>query len=625
MKEFKDHLAVVTGAARAAAALKKSRLSPRVVGERMSKPKSGRHARRRHAEAVRRTPRHDHAGGLSESPARRDSPGQRRLLDRILDTPHLAHVVPRLQPEMLHRIIQSCGLEDCGELVVLATPDQLMRVFDLDLWRSDRPGRDEALDGDRFGVWLDVLMESGAAVAAQKLVGVDTDLVIAALAQHVLVFDRAAVSSFTTMDGEEVAPSRRPGGALGCEIGGSQVEARRTESGDAIVAVLLCLDAEHHDYFNHLMGGCRRLSNSAPEADGFHDLPTDTEQDMFDLAFDREGRREKLGYVTPAQACAFLQMARQLQLGRETPPLRNPVADAYFRAIEWTAPVDTGASPESSRLPEASGSSPGPTDCANAIAAIVDALTEAGVLPQQPRALLAGPHGDAPRLARIQAQMQFARDCDHAAYSMRTEEFAYLANAMVAGCSIQARPFTVREASDAAAAVCNLGLENWPTQWLAEQARAISSAVDAGTTLPEGFLVNHDLIGVFQVGWTVLHSDVAMYAAEQLIQVLTGLRNDDRQIQADLDALRIEMGRHWRDGAPWRARGALDVIMLLDMPAWATLLGLIDECPVIPAAIGASRGSRTRAFSASTFEFISESAQIASVHEFMESLAKTLG
>jgi len=123
---------------------------------------------------------------------------------------------------------------------------------------------------------------------------------------------------------------------------------------------------------------------------------------------------------------------------------------------------------------------------------------------------------------------------------------------------------------------------------------------------------------------TVLHSDVGMYAAEHLIQVLTGLRKDDRQIQAGLDALRIEMERHWRDGAPWRAREALDVIVLLDMPAWATLLGLIDECPVIPAAIGASRGSRTRAVSASAFEFISASGQIASVHEFMESLAKTL-
>jgi hypothetical protein len=84
------------------------------------------------------------------------------------------------------------------------------------------------------------------------------------------------------------------------------------------------------------------------------------------------------------------------------------------------------------------------------------------------------------------------------------------------------------------------------------------------------------------------------------------------------------MTRHWQDGAPWRARDALDVIVLLDMPAWATLLGLINECPVIHAAIGTSRRSRTRAVSASAFEFISENRQIASIHEFMESLSKTL-
>jgi hypothetical protein len=84
------------------------------------------------------------------------------------------------------------------------------------------------------------------------------------------------------------------------------------------------------------------------------------------------------------------------------------------------------------------------------------------------------------------------------------------------------------------------------------------------------------------------------------------------------------MTRHWQAGEPWRARDALDVIAILDMPAWAALLGLIDECPVMHAGIGASRGSRTLAVSASAFEFISENSQIASVREFMHSLPDTL-
>jgi hypothetical protein len=85
------------------------------------------------------------------------------------------------------------------------------------------------------------------------------------------------------------------------------------------------------------------------------------------------------------------------------------------------------------------------------------------------------------------------------------------------------------------------------------------------------------------------------------------------------------MTKHWQAGTPWHARDALDVIMILDIPAWAALVGLLDECPVMHAAIGASPRTRVLAFSNTDFEFISENSQIASVREFMESLSNTLG
>jgi hypothetical protein len=539
----------------------------------------------------------------------------------MLDTPHLARVVPQLHPQLLDRVIQSCGLEDCGELVALATPEQLARVFDLDLWRAAQPGKDEQFDAGRFGVWLEVLMESGATSAAQKLAGMDVDLAIAALSQHALVFDHAAVTPSASMDGEDLPAIRSVNDGLGCEVGGYLVVATRSDSWDAIVTLLGVLDAEHPDYFHRVMSGCRSLSNSTPEVDGLDNLLTDREQVMFDLSFERERRREKQGYVTPAQARAFLQMSRQLPLGHDTTPPGNPVARAYFRAIEWTPATDTNDG--SNRLPAASGAPPVPDGSADAVTAVVNVLLETGILAQPPRALLGGPGGPAARLARIQAHMQFVCDTDLAAYSTRTEELAYLANTIVAGCSIQARPFTVQEASDAAAAVCNLGLENWPPRWLQAEARR-GSAVHAATALPDDFLVGHDLVSVFQVGWTVLHDDVCMYTAERLIGVLTRLRCGDREIQTGLDALRREMTRHWRGGAPWLARDALDVIIILDMPAWATLLGLIDECPVIHAGMGVLQGSRTREISATAFEFISGNSQIASVHEFMRLLPETL-
>jgi hypothetical protein len=576
----------------------------------MSKSKSVHRVRRRRAEQ------------RSDKPAPRPIRDPRPLLDRILDTPHLAHVVPRLPSEVLHRVIQKCGLEDCGELVALATPGQLTAVFDLDLWRPAEPGLDEQFDADRFGVWLEVMMESGATVAAQILSGMDVDLVITGFAQHMLVFDPAAVSPATPTDGDEAATPDAPNDRLPCDIGGYLVVPRRADSWHAIVGVLTSLDEEHQAYFHRVMRGCRRLSDSTPEIDGLDDLLPDEEQVMFDVAFSRERRRERQGYVTAAQARAFLQMSRQVRLGHDTTPPGNPLARAYFRAIEWTTAMDADSG--SRRLPAASGAPATLEESAAAIAAIDDVLLDAGIVPQQPRGLPAGPQSHAPRLARIQAQMQFAGDRDPAACSMRSQELAYLANTIMAGCSIQARPFTPEEASDAAVAVCNLGLENWPRHWLLAKEHQGSAVVDAGTSLPDDFLVGHDLVGVFQVGWTVLYDDVCMYTAAQLIGLLTGLRHDDRETRAGLKALRVEMAKHWRAGAPWRARDLLDVIMILDMPAWATLLGLIDECPVMHAGIDASRGSPTRAVSASAFEFISENSQIASVRAFMQSLPETI-
>jgi hypothetical protein len=188
-----------------------------------------------------------------------------------------------------------------------------------------------------------------------------------------------------------------------------------------------------------------------------------------------------------------------------------------------------------------------------------------------------------------------------------SQELAWLANALIAGCSIRARPFTQHEASQAVAAVCALGLENW-TRYRRSAAAAHGSAID-----------------VFQIGWTVLHDEVAMYAAQRLIETLKGLECADREIQRGINALRIRLTKCARLGTPWLAEDAMDVLTMLDMPAWAALLGLIAECPVIHAGLRASLDPRARAAGADEFEFIAENGQIAVVHEFTRLLAETLG
>ncbi len=568
------------------------------------------------------TPSPDQAERPSDESARRDATDGRGLLDRILNTPSLEHVVPRLRPDLLHRVIQTCGLEDCGEIVALATPEQLARVFDLDLWRAAQPGRDERFDADRFGVWLEVLLESGAAAAAQKLAGMDVDLVVAGLAQHALVYDLAAVTPYETTDGELITfyadAIRVFDDGLRFDVGGYLLLAKRADSWEAIVEVLTSLDAWHPDYFHQVMQDCRALSNSGREIDGLDDLLPEGDQAMLDLEVDRERRREKQGYVTPAQARAFLQMSRELRLGSDAAPPANPLARAYFRAIDETRAADVNSASSEPWLlaagSEATTDPPIPEDFAEAVAAVFEVLLDAGIFAQPPRSLPSGSDGRAQRLSHIRPRLEFAFDQDHTAYSARNEELAYLANTLMAGCSIQARPFTAQEASDAAIAICNLGLENWPLRWLPANA----------TAPPISFLIDHDLVSVFQVGWTVLHCEVSMYAAEQLIAVLDRMRCDDREIQAELNALRIKMAKHRQAGAPWRARDAMDVIATLDLLAWAVLLALIDEFPTLHAGVGASQDSRTLSVSATDFEFISENNQIAAIREFMRTLMETL-
>jgi len=540
-----------------------------------------------------------------EGPAPRESQNRRTVLDRILDTPHLEHVIPRLQPELLHRVIQTCGLEDCGELVMLATPEQLRSIFDLDLWRFAQPGMDEQFDADRFGIWLEVLAEFGADMASQKIAEMDADLVIAGLAQHVRVFDCAVVTPYRTTDGGQSTGIRALDHGLACDLGGYRLVATRTDSWEAIVLILISLDAEHNDYFHRVMRGCRALSNAGREPD-VQDLGDEKDQMMFDIALDREHRQDEKGYVPPAQARSFLEMSRALRLGSDTMPPANPIARAYLRSLESMAAAHTPARPLQK------SEEPALEDAVQATVSLVQALREAGIIAQQPRALLNGSQNHTAALPHIRTHMQFVFDCDNNAYASRSEELTYVANTIMSGCGLQGRSFTAQEAWDAAAATCNLGLENWPSQWIRAKA------------LPDDFLVHHDLVTVFQVGWTMLYKEVSIYTAQQLLDVLGRLQYEDCSIQAELDELRIQLSSCYRIGMPWRARNALDVIAILDMPAWTALLGLIDECPVLHAALRASQTPRTRSVSASAFEFISDNRQIAFIREFIQSLPDTL-
>jgi hypothetical protein len=82
--------------------------------------------------------------------------------------------------------------------------------------------------------------------------------------------------------------------------------------------------------------------------------------------------------------------------------------------------------------------------------------------------------------------------------------------------------------------------------------------------------------------------------------------------------------KHRESGTPWLARDAADVLAMIDMTAWIGVLGLLDECPILPAALTAVLEGRTTPVSQTAFEFISTTSQIGDIRVFMRMLPGVL-
>ena len=554
----------------------------------------------------------------------------RQLLARLLDTPNLAAVVRGMDPRVLRQLIRHCGLEDCGEIVGLATTDQLIRIFDDDLWRSGQAGLEDEFDADRFALWLEVLAEVGVAEAARKIAEMDFDFVTGALSRHILVLDSdAAMEARLTVElieeaGDLTEEARAAltesllENCLSYDLGGYRLIARQSEGWDTLLPILIDLEEGHRAFFGRLMKRCCRLTTEhIVDNGGLYEVLTADEQVIADVAGDRERRREEEGYVSPSQAVAFLKIARQ-RPDDGVPPRWDPVTAGYFRDLDHRAKTAGGAS--NRRATATAGDDAQPRATEQEVAEFLSTLQQGGVRvvkEPRPRLLLKGEAAGPDRLARIRSHLAFAHEKDPAAYTRRTEELNYLANVLMAGCSFQARRFRAGEAADAALAVCNLGLEDW-------RSSGAATAATANRKLPPGLLLEQDLVGVFRAGWRLLYEDVSLYVAERLVEVLSDLRCDDEEVQDQIMDLSRRLTAQVHAGTPWRERDNLDVIAVLDQPSWATLVGLLDECPVVPRRADRPSARKPLRMTAE-LEFISENTQVAWVRAFVESLADRLG
>jgi Family of unknown function (DUF6178) len=409
-----------------------------------------------------------------------------KLLLRILERPGLVAAVRELPGAVLGKLIDRIGLEDAGELVALATTAQLERVFDDDLWRADRAGGDETFQPERFALWLRVMLEAGDDLLVQRLCELPQELVALAVHRLVLVLDMDVLE-------EQLSPGDEDAEALERALETSLVEeweefrliARDPDVWDDVWNALVSLDRDHHDRLRAILEQCCTMSTEYISGQGglFQVLTADEMLDS-DVAAARDDRRVAEGFISPADARAFLELARRGGGG----DARDPITHAYFRGLQESK-IDFAPK---GREPT------GPAD-GDELAAL---LREADVISPPPgQRLTALPaHDDAAdskdahahRMAPLFEQaMSDLRQRDPEQFSARVRELGYLVNVWIAGGAHEGgRPRPV-EALEKVLETCEAGMR---TQVGAgpvtpEQAVAVLARTPADALFRRGFRV----------------------------------------------------------------------------------------------------------------------------------------
>lgn len=451
------------------------------------------------------------------------APSAARLVARLVERPDAIAAVRGLSGERFRDLVTRVGLEDAGELLALASQAQLVLAFDDDLFRAKAPSEDESFDVARFLLWLEVLRESGDTFAADRLASLTDDFLALVVERSAVVVDQDAMGGL-------LAEDRAAGDRLDAlvealpteEIDRFLLVAKVREGWDGLVAVLVTMDQEHHALVARVLDRVAQTT-MATLFDGDEDTADALVDTLVeDVAAEREERRHARGFVSPADARAFLSSARE---GKFPATERDPTTRAVLRDLAHArasvAPVVARTSAPPFVIPEAP------------VGAAIARRRE-----RTSRAELAG----------------LLRE-SHALYTERVEEIAYVVNALVAGASFEGRAPRPVEAYEIVVATMDLALDLGPAGGLADTAADV----------------------LFRRGFHALQTMLVVPAAHAALALLGRPRTGSREARAAVArSLRSSVER----GRPWLSREAfLDVVSEAERGEAERLANLFDACP----------------------------------------------
>lgn len=388
----------------------------------------------------------------------------RRVLARLLEDPELAVSLRALPPPALRQLIVRVGLADAGELVALASVEQLRDVFDEDLWRSATPGGEEDFDADRFAAWLEVLLEGGERLLADRLVEMSDEFLIFAVSRLVRVMDVSVLVRWS-LEAHQAELLDEIVDAFHCEeFEEYLLVSRRAWGWDAVWAAILALDRYHPERLRSVLACCAAATHEeVRSADGLRAALDGDELLREDAAAERDERRGARGYVSPADARAFLGLAEAATDSADV----DPITRSHFRRLARTA---ERAAKDAPAVREAEPP------------ALRRLLLDAGV-----ELDAAAPARATDSLFRRSLDALF--DSDPAAHQRVIEELAYLANVLIAGDTSTPSPWRPVDAAQRVLELCDAGLRT-----IAER-----EGIEAGHV--GALLTRYGAVGAFRAAW----------------------------------------------------------------------------------------------------------------------------
>lgn len=259
-----------------------------------------------------------------------------KLIHRMLASPDLVDDIRRLSAAHVSSLIARVGAADAGELVALLSDAQFTELMDDALWDET-----DAFDHRHFETWLEMVAEGGDAALARRLRTLPESTLALAIFGQVFVVDSetlgigmAGASAHEAEIAERVLDA-----ALYLELADHKIIARRTTGWDAVVDALLALDRVDHALLNRLLDTCARATTDfLDEREGLETLLDAAQTLEEDASAEREHRRSRRGFVSHADARAFLVHVETRRGIADDAPSRHFLTEAYFRELDQ-APV----------------------------------------------------------------------------------------------------------------------------------------------------------------------------------------------------------------------------------------------------------------------------------------------